>query len=93
MLYGKKFSRYNGWDEVRGYINVAPLKWFEASANVGYTTYGTSLGWMLNFHPVGASFFIGSDYMVTRVSPQFIPINNLNYHLTFGVNVPLGARK
>ena len=93
MLYAKKFSRYSGWDEVRGYINIAPLKWFEASANVGYTTYGTSWGWMLNLHPAGFSFFIGSDYMVTRVSPQFIPINNLNYHFTMGINFPIGARK
>lgn len=93
MLYAKKFSRYSGWDEVRGYINIAPLKWFEASANVGYTTYGTSWGWMLNLHPAGFSFFLGSDYMISRVSPQFIPLNNLNYHITLGMNFPIGARK
>ena len=93
MLYGKKFSRYNGWDEVRGYINVAPLKWFEAAVNGGFTTYGASWGWMLNFHPAGLNLFVGSDYMVTRISPQFIPINNLNYHINFGVNIPFGKRK
>ena len=95
MLYGKRFSpyAYSGWDDIRGFVNIAPLKWFEASANVGYSTFGTSLGWMLNFHPAGVNFFVGSDYMITKVTPQFIPVNNLNSHVTLGVNLALGKRK
>lgn len=95
LLYGKKFSpyAYSGWDEVRGYVNIAPVKWFEASANIGYSTFGTSWGWMLNFHPVATSFFIGSDYMISKVTPQFIPVNNFNYHITFGINIPFGKCK
>lgn len=95
MLYGKKFSPYvySGWDEMRGYINISPLKWLEASANIGHTTFGTSWGWMFNFHPGLTSFFIGSDYMISNVTPQFIPVNDLNYHITFGFNMPLGKRK
>ena len=56
-------------------------------------TYGTSWGWMFNFHPGWTSFFIGSDYMISKVTPQFIPVNDLNYHITFGINMPLGKRK
>lgn len=95
MLYGKKFSpyTYSGWNEVRGYVNVAPLKWFEATANIGHTTYGTSWGWMINFHPAVTSFFIGSDYMISKVTPQYLPVNSFNYHLTLGFNMPLGKRK
>lgn len=95
MLYGKKFSpyAYSGWDEMRGYINISPLKWLEASANIGHTTFGTSWGWMFNFHSGLTSFFIGSDYMISNVTPQFIPVNDLNYHITFGFNMPLGKRK
>jgi hypothetical protein len=93
MLYGKRFATYGGWDEVRGYVNIAPLKWIEASANVGYSTYGTTFGWMFNFHPRLFSFFIGSDYMVTKVTPQYIPVNNLNSHITFGITKPIGKRK
>ena len=95
MLFGKKFSRYTygGWNEFRGYVNVAPLKWFEASFNGGFTTYGASWGWMLNFHPAGFNFFVGSDYMLTKITPQFIPVNNLNYHINFGANITFGKRK
>ena len=93
ILYGKRFSTYAGWDEVRGYVNIAPLKWFEASANVGYSTFGTSWGWMLNFHPAGINFFVGSDYMISKVTPQYIPVNNLNSHITLGISLALGKRK
>ena len=95
VLYGQRFAKlqYNKWHEVRGYLNIAPLKWLEASVNYGTTTYGTSLGWMFNFHPAGIAFFVGSDYMITRVTPQFIPVNDLNSHITVGFNLALGKRK
>lgn len=95
VLYGKRFSEANvaEWSEFRGYVNISPLKWFEASVNVGRTTYGTSLGWLINFHPKRSTFFIGSDYMITKVTPQYIPVDNLNSHITLGINIPFGKRK
>ncbi len=95
VLYSKRFSSssINEWYEARGYLNVSPLKWFEASVNLGTTTYGTSFGWMLNFHPAGVNLFFGSDCMISDVNPQFVPIDNLNAHFTFGLSVALGARK
>ena len=95
LLYGHGFSSFdcNKWDQVRGYLNVAPTSWFSASVNYGYTTYGTSLGWMLNFHPAGINFFVGSDYMITKVTPQYIPVNDMNAHFTMGISIALGARK
>ena len=95
LLYGQCFSEFEScrWHDVRGYVNIAPLKWFEATVNCGFNTYGTSLGWMLNFHPVGFSFFVGSDHMITKVTPQFLPVDDFNSHFTMGVNIPFGKRK
>lgn len=95
LLYQHNFSSFecNRFDHVRGYVNVAPTKWFSATVNYGYTSYGSSLGWMLNFHPAGFNFYIGSDYMITKVSPQFIPLNDLQAHLNIGISIALGARK
>ena len=95
VLYGKRFSTstFNKWYEMRGYLNLAPFKWLEASVNYGTTTYGTSLGWIFNFHPAGFTFFVGSDYMLTKVTPQFIPVDDLNAHITMGVNLSMGKRK
>ena len=95
VLYSQCFSDYacRQWYEARGFVNIAPLKWFELSVNYGYGTYGASLGWMLNFHPAGFNFFVGSDYMITKVTPQYIPVDNMNAHITFGLNIALGKRK
>jgi hypothetical protein len=95
VLYGHGFSSIeaNRWNDFRTYLNISPVKWFEATVNCGFSTYGTSLGWMLNFHPALLSFFIGSDYMVTNVTPQFLPVDDLNSHFTMGINIPIGKRK
>lgn len=94
-LYSQRFSSFESgrWYEARGYLNISPLKWLELSVNYGYGTYGTSLGWMFNFHPAGINLFVGSDYMITKVTPQFIPVDNMNAHITFGLNLALGKRK
>ena len=94
-LYTRHFSPFesNKWYEARGFVNISPLKWFELTVNYGHGTYGGSLGWMLNFHPAGINLVVGSDYMITRVTPQFIPIDNMNAHVTFGLNLALGRRK
>lgn len=93
LLYTNRFSDVNGMYDLRAFLNVSPLKFFELSANFGVSTYGKSFGWMLNVHPAALSFFVGSDYMITNVSPQFIPVDNLNANFTFGVSMPFGRRK
>ena len=93
VLYGQRFDKYSGWYDVRGFLNLSPLKWLEASANVSHSTFGTSMGWMFNFHPKVLSFFIGSDYMITKVNPQYIPVNEINSNITLGINIPFGKRR
>lgn len=66
--------------------NVAPLKQFSASASFGLGTYGTSLGWMLNYAAKGFSIYVGSDYTPLRVDEQHIPMNST--HLAMGINFP-----
>ena len=31
--------------------------------------------------------------MVTNVTPQFLPVDDLNSHFTMGINIPIGKRK
>ena len=93
VLYTNRFSDVNDLYDLRGYLTLSPLRWLEASVNYGVSTYGKELGWMLNFHPAGLSMFLGSDYMIMDVSPQYVPINNVNANFTFGVSIPFGRRK
>ena len=88
VLLRQRLGGMRGYTDARVYLNAAPLKWLDLSANVGATSYGSAMGWMLNIHPRVLSFFIGSDYMVFRVTPQYIPVNHLNVNLCLGLNIP-----
>lgn len=78
--------------EGRFYANVAPTSWFEASVNYAISSYGSSLGWMLNFHPRGFNLFFGTDSQIFKVSPQFIPVNRVNTNICMGINFPIGKK-
>ena len=87
VLLRKRFSSMTGFTDARLFANVAPLKWLDLSANVGVSSFGTEMGWMLDIHPKGIAFFIGSDYMVFRVTPQYLPVEHCNVDLCMGVNI------
>ncbi|MBO7467485.1 MAG: hypothetical protein J6T94_07390 [Bacteroidaceae bacterium] len=88
VLYTHDFNQYLPFNEARFFLNLSPAKIFEASLNVGFSTYGASFGWMLNFHPKGFALFAGTDYMVFRITPQGIPVNHLNANVCLGLNIP-----
>ena len=83
-------TKINGpysWSEGRFAANISPLSWFEAGINYGISSYGSTMGWIVNFHPRVMSLFVGMDYIVGKVSKQYIPLNNMNMNLSFGLNV------
>ncbi|MGV8091590.1 MAG: DUF5723 family protein [Mangrovibacterium sp.] len=89
MLASTRFSQAFTWTEGRLYANIAPVKWFDCSVNYGLSNLASSLGWVVNFHPRGFNFFIGSDHMVMKVNGQYVPINDLNAALCMGLVVML----
>ena len=93
FLSSTYFNRPFTWSEGRFSANVAPVSWFEASVNYACSSFGSSLGWVLNFHPNGFNFFIGTDHMITRVTPQYIPVGNANATVSLGFNITFGKKK
>lgn len=88
-------TRINGrysWSEGRFSANVAPLKWFDAGINYAISTFGSSFGWLLNFHPKGFNFFVGMDHTLGKITPQGIPVNSGNMNISLGMNVTFGAK-
>lgn len=79
-------GRYS-WTEGRLSANVTPIDWVDAGVNLAVSNYGASFGWMVNFHPKGFNFFVGMDRLMGKVNPQFIPVDNMNMNLSFGMNV------
>lgn len=80
------------WNEERISATVSPLKWLEASVNVGFGTRGASFGWVANVHPKGFNLFVGMDHMLGTLSKQGIPLNS-NSSFTIGINFPFGSSR
>lgn len=71
--------------------NFRPTSWFTGTVSYAllrnqFDTFGVAL----NFHPSWINFFIGSDHIGTRITPQFLPVSAKNVNLFIGVGIPLG---
>lgn len=81
-------GRYT-WNEERFSVNLHPCKLFEMGVNLGVGTLGTSLGWILNFHPRGFNLFLASDRLCMKYSKQMVPLKP-QANIAMGINFPLG---
>ncbi len=81
------------WSEGRFSANWFPCKSFDASVSYAISTFGSSFGWVLNAHHRGINFFVGSDHMFFKITPQFLPVHHANTNISLGINFPFGARK
>ncbi len=79
-------GRYS-WSEIRLSANVNPVKCFSADANVAVGSFGTSFGWMLNYHNTGFGLFLGMDHTLGKVTKQWVPLSS-NASFNFGMNFP-----
>ena len=92
-LYSYQSNEMFTNQETRLFANLSPTKWFDLSVNYATSSLGDSFGGVLNFHPKGINFFIGSDFIPTSYSPQYYPLDNLNINLFFGFNIAMGKRR
>lgn len=92
FLFTKHFQDVYSWNEERLSLTISPLKAIEASASLGFGTFGTNFGWIINFHPRAVSLFIGGDYTLGSLSKQFIPLRS-NANISMGINFPLGKSR
>lgn len=87
FLFTQRINGAYSWTEGRLSANYKPAKWFDCTVNFGQSTFASSLGWMVNFHPRGFNFFLGSDHQFFKITPQVLPVGRANMDLTLGMNV------
>lgn len=87
FLFTEHINGPFSWTEGRFSANYKPAKWFDCSVNYGASTYASSLGWMLNFHPRGFNFFVGTDHQFFKITPQVLPVGRANMNVNLGMNV------
>ena len=80
------------WNEEKLAATVSPVKWFELTGNIGVGTLGFNTGWVLNLHPRAFNLFVGMDYVLGKMSKQYVPLRS-NANLCMGINFPLGKSR
>ncbi len=93
LLYQARFLEFKSLHSITGSVNFSPARWFTLTA--AYTRYGGrggAFGLALNACPGWINFFVGTDLVTAKFSPQFIPVRQRSMHVTFGLGFPLGRR-
>lgn len=92
VLYNHRFDGKYSWDEGRVSANCAPLKWLDGGINVAFTSFCTTMGWIINIHPKGFNFFVGMDHLIGKTGANMIPLSS-NMSFNVGMNITWGGRK
>lgn len=86
-LFSTRLQGDYSWSDFRLSANVAPWKFASAGINLNLGTYGTSMGWIVDFHPKGFNLFLAMDRLVGSLSKQMIPLKS-KADLSLGINFP-----
>lgn len=93
LLSSTRFSPIRVYSEVTASANFRPLYWLNATLSYSAVHGYNSFGWALNLAPSWINFFIGTDYMFTRITPQCVPIKQKAVNVYFGLGVPLKHKR
>jgi hypothetical protein len=91
VLYQSFSSLVKSNQELVGALNLKLLSWVTVSGTCAvlqkeYNRYGVAL----NFSPSWFNFFIASDFVVPKVSPEYLPIDKFNLNIETGFNLAFG---
>lgn len=91
-LFTRRFDGNYSWGEERISANYKPLNWLNGGINLAFTSFCTTMGWVLNIHPKGMNVFLGMDHTIGKTGASMVPLDsNVSFHL--GFNVAWGGKK
>jgi hypothetical protein len=93
-LMTTRFMDNERYTEYTASVNLKPLRMFNLSGSYSIMhgmqeTFGFAVG----FIPALFNLYVSCDYVPTKFSPQYIPLNTTNTNIQIGVSFPLGKRK
>lgn len=94
VFYQAKFWEYSTRHNVTFSANFRPLKWLHITGSYSVIDNdANAVGLALNLCPKFISFFVATDILLSKKTPQWIPIKQSNMNVTFGLAVPFGKGK
>lgn len=93
LFYNAAFCEYKTRHNLTASANFRPLSWLHASGSYSFiNNKASAVGLALNICPGWINFFVGTDILLSKKTPQWIPVSQSNMNITFGLGIPLGRR-
>lgn len=87
ILFTHCFDDVFSYNKTSVMVNLSPSRVFDIAVSGTKSDYGTNLGAMINLHCTGMSLFVGTDCIISKVNKQFIPLEDMNASIMFGINI------
>ena len=93
LLYTARVWEYKTLHNITGSVNFHPIRWFTLTGSYSVIDNRSgAVGLGLNLCPSWINFFIGTDVLITKHTPQFVPVRQSIMNVTLGIGVPIGKR-
>ena len=93
LFYSGKLGTYKTFHNVTASANFRPLEWLHLSGSYSFIdNKASAVGLGLNICPGFINLVVATDILLSKKTPQWIPIKQSNMSFTFGLGVPLGKR-
>ena len=93
LFYNIRFREYETLHNLTLSGTFRPLHWLHISGSYTFVdNRAHAVGLGLNICPGGINLFLGTDVLLSRKTPQWIPVRQSLMNYTFGLGIPLGPR-
>lgn len=93
LLYSARFWAFKTLHNITGAVNFRPIDWFHLTGSYSVIgNRGGAFGLALNLCPGWINFFVATDILTAKHTPQWIPIRQSSMNVTLGLGVPIGKR-
>lgn len=93
LLYSARFWAYRTYHNITASVNFQPVRWFTLSGSYSaLDNRSGAVGLAMNLTPGWINLFLGTDMLLSRHTPQWVPIRQSSMNFTFGLGIPIGPR-
>ncbi|WP_418990644.1 DUF5723 family protein [Alistipes sp.] len=93
LLYTARIREFKTLHNITGSVNFHPVRWFTLTGSYSVIdNRGGAVGLALNLCPNWINFFLATDLLTSKHTPQWVPVKQSNMHFTLGIGVPIGKR-
>ena len=93
LLYTARVWKYKTMHNITGSVNFHPVRWFTVSGSYSVIdNRGGAVGLALNLCPNWINFYLATDVLTSKHTPQWVPIKQSSMNVTLGLGSPIGKR-